>query len=115
MSHKVLLGVFGGQTVDAQEERTGLIPQTMEDAAVIDTTVSSAVGHISIENETANTSGIAAVYMIAGAITIADLSGGAGVSIAKDTANSVNVYVEGGTIQVQNLTGGEASVKAQII
>ena len=115
MSHKVLLGVFGGQTVDAQEEKTGVIPQTMANAAIIDTGVGSAVGHLVIENLTANNSGVAAVFNTSGVATIAGFNGATGVTVAKDTASSLNVYVESGTIRIQNLTGGEIRARVQIV
>jgi hypothetical protein len=63
---------------------------------------------------TADDSGIATCYVTAGVQVIGSVTGGAGLSDTKGTASKLNVYVEGGTIKIENQTGADVSVEARL-
>lgn len=113
---KRVIGVVGGEVIDQNIERTGVSPAiTLANAGVFDTEASAVTGHLLIVDATAESSAIAICHINAGAQVIASITGSSDISDTKDTASKVNVYVEGGTIQIQNLTGAEAIISANIV
>lgn len=113
MSFKKALSLVGGEVVDQLDGRTGVTPAvSLADAEVYDTGVSAYTGHVYIETE--SDGAIIPCHVAAGVEVVGDVIGSSEFSNAKDTADKVNVYVEGGTIQIQNSTGDVVSIKARL-
>jgi hypothetical protein len=110
--YKKVLAQVGSEVIDQCDERTGLSPaQVIADGVDIDTKITSFTGTLSVVGE--NSSGLATCYVDASQQIIA-LVGGSGLSDSKDNSSTLNVYVEGGSIRIQNKTGSEASVEARL-
>ena len=113
MSNKKVLSVIGGEVIMSHEDQAGVIPAvTIADSAVVDLgAFYSGVWVVEITDESA-----ILTSTISGASgTIDRVAGSAVISDTKDTASSINVYVESDTIQIQNLTGADVIISAKIL
>ena len=113
MSNKRVLSVIGGEVIMSHEDQAGVIPAvTIADSAVVDLgAFYSGVWVVEVTDESA----ILASTEDGGSGSIDKLAGSASVSTTKDTASSINVYVESDTIQIQNLTGADVIISAKIL
>jgi hypothetical protein len=111
--YKKVLAQVGSEVVDQCDERTGLAPsQAIADAATLDTGISDFTGHISVD--AGADSAIVECYVTAGVQIIGAVTGGAEFSATKDNVSTLNIYVEGGSIIIQNSTGGDLEVSARL-
>ncbi len=113
MSNKRVLSVIGGEVIMSHEDQAGVIPAVaIADAGVVDLgAFYSGVWVVEVTDESA----ILASTEDGGSGSIDKLAGSASVATTKDTASSINVYVESDTIQIQNLTGAEVIISAKIL
>jgi len=113
MSYKKVLSVVGSEVVDQCDLKDGLAPaETIADSGVLDTGISDFSGHLVAD--VGEDSTIAACHVASDAQVISGLTGSAAFNAAKDNASTINIYVEGGTIQVQNLSGAAISLSARL-
>lgn len=113
MGYKKAEALVNGEVIDSCDLITGVKPVlTIADGDAYDTGVEGFTGTIIVEGED---SAIVTCYQTAGAQVIGSVTGGANVSDTKDTASKLNVYVEGGSIVVQNNTGEDLAIKAKFI
>ncbi len=113
MSFKKVLAVFNGEVVDQQDDKTGIVaPQAIASTETLDTGISEFTGHMSVS--IGDDSGIAVCYKTAEVQVVGSVVGGAEFSSTKDTASKLNIYVEGGNIIFQNLTGADVSVTCRL-
>ena len=113
IGYRKVLSQVGSEVVDQLDERTGVAPaQVIADGEALDTKMAGFTGSLSVM--TADDSGIATCYVTAGVQVIGSVTGGAGLSDTKGTGSKINVYVEGGTIQIENQTGADISVEARL-
>lgn len=116
MGYKQLKAVVSGQTIDSYEDLAGVVPsQTLANSGVYDTGIESLTGFLTVEDSTNGDSAIATVHLNGDTLTIASVAGSSSITATKDTASSVNVYVESGSIQIQNLSGASAVITAKIV
>jgi hypothetical protein len=91
-------------------EHEGIEVKGATEAGVIDTGVVvtdfAGVGNYIVSDDTTGDGGTISVIETAGTLSTVKLSGPAVITVTKDTASSVNVYIEDGVLKVQNLTGG---------
>lgn len=113
MGNFKVLGLIGGEVVRSYDEQAGVNPaQVLADAAIADT--GAAISGVWIV-ESGDDSAVLASSSDGGTVSVSKIAGSASISVAKDTASSINVYVEGGTIQIQNTTGADATISAKIL
>ena len=113
IGYRKVLSQVGSEVVDQLDERTGVAPaQVIADGEALDTKMAVFTGSLSVM--TADDSGIATCYVTSGVQVIGSVTGGAGLSDTKGTASKLNVYVEGGTIKIENQTGADVSVEARL-
>jgi len=111
--YKKVLSQIGSEVIDQCDERTGVAPaQVIANGEALDTKMAGFTGSLSVM--TADDSGIATCYVTAGVQVIGSVTGGAGLSDTKDNASTINVYVESGSIKIQNSTGSDISVEARL-
>tara|TARA_R110000744_G_scaffold275082_1_gene388052 strand:+ start:10567 stop:10926 length:360 start_codon:yes stop_codon:yes gene_type:complete len=84
----------------------------MADTDVVSTEFADA-GLYVVTDETTGDSGIVAVINTAGTLSAVKLAGPTVLTIAVDTASSVNAYILAGVLAVQNLTGGVITVNVK--
>lgn len=112
MSFKKVLSLVDGQVIDQKDDADGIAPSVdIADAGVYDTEISDFTGDLTID--AGDDSTIASCHVASGTQVIA-LSGSAEFNASKDNASTINVYVEDGSIQIQNNTGGSISVSARL-
>jgi len=111
--YKKVLSQVGSEVVDQCDERTGLAPaELIANGGDLDTKISSFTGSLSVI--TSDNSGIASCYVTSGVQVIGSVTGGVGLSDSKDNASTLNVYVESGSIRIQNNTGSDVLVEARL-
>ena len=116
MGNKKILGFFGNVPIDAKEEQAGFTPSvSIANAAIVDTSISDFSGLMILEDVDNGHSAIAQVHKNANAVVISSVTGSAEINDTKDNASTINIYVEGGTIQVQNLSGSAVNVRARVL
>jgi len=86
---------------------------TIADAAVGATSIDAKAGTI-IVDEGSNSANIN-IINTADTVTTVKENGPALFTITKDTAASINVYIENGVVNVQNLTGAEITVTVKAV
>lgn len=86
---------------------------TLADAAVAVSASPVESGIIIVEDSTNGKGAVISAHNNAGTLVFTKLAGSNDITIAKDTAGDVNVYVEAGEIKVQNLTGAEAVISVK--
>lgn len=113
MSFKKVLSVVNGEVIHQDDNKTGITPSvSIADAEIFDTGIDAFVGNLSVKTEE---DGVVALCSIASGVQVIEsVTGSAEFSDTKATATKVNVYVEGGTIRVQNLTGDAISLEARL-
>lgn len=113
MSYKKALSLVDGEVIDQVDQKTGIAPAIeLANSEVYDTGIDAFTGSItvSVEGEGA----IATCHVASSAQVISGVAGSSVFSGTEDTASSVNVFVSGGTIQIQNLTGSDVSISARL-
>lgn len=114
--NKKVIAVVGGEVIDNIQEQTGLIPAlTLADGDAVNAGLKGVTGHLAIKDLTADSSALAVCHVDEGLQVIDNLAGAGTISDSKDTASSVNVYVESGSIFVQNTTGADVEVSIEIV
>lgn len=109
-------GVVDGQVIDSKIRKAGVTPaQTLADAEVYTSPIEGYTGQIVVVDETNESSAVATCHVHAGDQVISSVTGSANIGDAADTASKLNVYVAGGFVTIQNLTGAEAVVVANIV
>lgn len=99
--------------LDAMGVEAGGFKNTLADAGVADSGVDAVTGTFFVVDETNNDSATLSLFNDGGTLTLAKTVGATAITVTKDTASSVNVYFESGTLQVQNLTGAEAIINVK--
>lgn len=98
----------------AEAEAVGILlagkQATLADAAVAVSELDTTTGIVLVEDTTNGDSAVISVHNAGGTPALGKVAGVAGIAVAKDTASSVNVYIEDGVIKVQNSTGAEIDV-----
>jgi hypothetical protein len=90
-------------------ETKGNVSGTLADAGVFDAGPAS-TGVVTVEETVNGNSGTFDVINTAGTLSTVKRNGPVLFTHTKDTAASINVYVENGNLQVQNLTGADINV-----
>lgn len=112
MFHIVTKGTGGER--HAEGEAVGVLlagkTATLADAAVVASAIDATTGILLVEDTTNGNSAVVSVHNAAGTPTLTKVNGVAGIAVAKDTATSINVYIEDGVIKVQNSTGAELDI-----
>lgn len=112
MFHTKLQGQDGERY--AESECAGVLTAgndaTLADEGVLTTALAIKTGLVTVSDETNEKSAVFTVHNAGGTVTVTKLNGDAALTKTKDTASSVNLYVEDGVFKVQNLTGAEANV-----
>ncbi len=95
-------------------QHEGLEIQGDGESGVIDTgivvTEFAEAGLYIVSDDTTGDAGIISVINTAGTLSAIKTAGPTVITIAKDTASSVNAYIETGVLKVQNLTGGDIDI-----
>jgi len=86
---------------------------TIADAAVGATTIAAKAGKI-IVDEGSNSANID-IINTADTVTTVKENGPALITITKDNASTINIYVENDVVNVQNLTGAEITVTVKAV
>lgn len=111
--YKKVLALVDGEVIDQKDDMTGIAPSiAIADAGVLDTGISDFTGHFNID--LGSDSAIIPCTIASDAEVLGTKIGAAVITTTKDTASSVNVYVEDGNIKIQNLTGGSVDVTARL-
>ena len=101
------LSSSGKSVLEVQHEGIsvkGDISLELDDTQVFTTDFDS-VGMYIITTETVGDGGLFSVIKTAGTLSTSDISTPAIITMVKDTASSLNIYIEDGVVKVQNLTG----------
>lgn len=113
MSFKKVLAVINGEVIDQQDDKTGIAPpMVIASTETLDTGIDAFTGNMSVS--IGDDSGIATCYVTAGVQVVGSVTGGAEFSDTEDNASTLNIYVDGGNIILQNLTGADVTVSARL-
>jgi hypothetical protein len=96
--------------LDAMGVESGGFKNTLAAAATADSGIDAKVGTFYVVDETNDNSAIVHVHDNGGTMVLAKAAGATNIDVVKDTASKVNIYFEGGTLNVQNNTAAEAIV-----
>lgn len=111
--YKKALSVVNGEVIDQKDDKTGLSPaETIADDGVYDTGIDAFTGSFNIS--LGDDSAVALCHVASGTQVISSVTGSSALSDTKDTDTKVNVYVEGGSIKIQNLSGDAVVVEARL-
>lgn len=101
--NKKVIGVVDGQVVDTQQEQTGVASNfELVSDEVIDTKISNYTGILVVEDLTNGDGARALAHVANNAQVVSELTGSDDFNGSKDNANTINVYVESGTVKIQN-------------
>lgn len=117
--HTKSLGASGAEVLVAQSEAVSMSGQKEEGLAVdavLEVIASSGTGQLSITDETNGDSAVFSLHQASDASVIAKSYGSALIGDTKDNAATINVYVEGGVVKIQNKLAAavDINVKAYI-
>jgi hypothetical protein len=78
--------------------------------------IQTGTGNLVVTNVTAENSAVISLHLAAGVPVVSKLYGAASITITKDNASTINVYVDAGVIKIQNnlATTAEINVKSYI-
>lgn len=111
--YKTVLGIVNGEVIDKEDNKTGVQPSVIvADAGIFNTTIADFTGNLKVLTSADSVN--AGCSIAAGVQVIDAVTGSAEFSATKATATKVNVYVEAGTIQVQNLTGADINLTIRL-
>lgn len=112
-NYEKVLALVDGEVIVEQDNVTGIAPaMAIADDGILDTGIDAFLGHLAISTD--EDGAIAGCSIASGVQVIDSVTGSAVFSDAKSTDTKINVYVEDGTVQVENLTGAEISVKVRL-
>lgn len=111
-----LQGIVDGQVIDSKVRKEGVTPAvTLASAEVYTSPIANFTGQIVVVDKTNESSAVATCHVHNGVQVISSVTGSANIGSAADTASKLNVYVAGGSVTIQNLTGDDAVVVANIV
>lgn len=95
-------------------EVLGVTELAVADAGILTTEIGENAGVVIVKDETTTDSAIFAIVDTAGTVATELIVTNASFNAAKDNASTINCYVEGGVVKVQNNSGGavDLTVKA---
>ena len=97
--------------VEAMTVEAAGLTVTLADTDAYATGVAEATGILTVTNVTDEHSAMFTLHMEAGVVTIGSLVAHSSFSTTVDTASKVNVYVDAGEVKVQNVLGGDRTIK----
>lgn len=108
MFHAKNKGQAGNKYSESEQQAVKVAgySETLANAEVLTSDIDEKTGLLLVEDNTNDNGGVVSLHNNGGTATPTKQAGAAAITIAKDTASSVNVYVEDGVVKVQNLTGG---------
>lgn len=109
MFHTKTKGQAGNQYSESENQAVkaaGYVSLALANAAILATDIDEKTGLLIVEDSTNEHGAVISVHNNNGTAVLTKLAGNSDVSVAKDTAGDLNVYVENGVINAQNLTGG---------
>lgn len=106
-------GVKDYQIQAQSTETVGTIVEAVADTAVVVTDIDATAGIVIVKDETTTDSATFGIKDIDGTVTLEQILVNANFDLAKDNGGTINVYVESGVINIQNLSGGAVDIRVK--